>query len=85
MSNLWAELTWWGFCDPVSNKTCPVANLDLALQLAAYLMSLGNCLLYVLLLSYLHHQMWLLLAMVVIILLIIIIVPIALHAKNNSD
>ncbi len=30
-------------------------------------------------------QMWLLLAMVVIILLIIIIVPIAMHAKNNSD
>lgn len=32
-----------------------------------------------------EKQMWLLLAMVVIILLIIIIVPIALHAKNNSD
>ncbi|CAM9219456.1 unnamed protein product [Ectocarpus sp. 13 AM-2016] len=30
-------------------------------------------------------KMWLLLALVVIILLIIIIVPIALHAKNNSD
>ncbi|CAM9367113.1 unnamed protein product [Ectocarpus fasciculatus] len=30
-------------------------------------------------------KMWLLLAMVVIILLIIIIVPIAMHAKNNSD
>ncbi|CAB1118209.1 unnamed protein product [Ectocarpus sp. CCAP 1310/34] len=30
-------------------------------------------------------KMWFLLALVVIILLIIIIVPIALHAKNNSD
>lgn len=32
-----------------------------------------------------EYQMWLLLALVVIILLIVIIVPIAMHAKNNSD